>query len=421
MTQLVGRILRQPQVTKTGRADLDACYVLCHDARTGEVVSAIKKSLETEGMGDLALTVTGDAQSGEMPTVHKLTRRPEFAKLRLFVPKVTWVDVLGDVSRRELVYESDVLSRVDWSAVNVDCLAVAWAPGQQSAIGSYFSVDLSILNSQSAVAQSADAVLNALVDKARLVRGILDIAPNAWQVWAWIDAVVNRLVAAYAEHDVAASIDSLLERLRVDIEKERDRLAEQTFQSLVSEGRIEFRLRADATDYELPERATLELSGNPAMLVRSDGYTQVSKSLLTPALRSADMDGFEALFAGYIDEKAALTWWHRNVAKTQYGLQGWRRHKVYPDFVFGLVASAGKSQVVLLETKGLHLAGSSDTTYKAALLNRLSSAFIDERATRVGELILEGGQSQVVSCDLIFEEAWRGQLDQRYFDMAQPT
>ena len=422
MTQLVGRILRQPHVTKTGRADLDACYVLCHDARTGDVVSAIKKSLESEGMGDLAITVNGDAQSGEIPKLHKLTRRSEFAKLRIFVPKVTWVDISGDrILRRELVYERDVLSRLDWNAVNADSLAVAWAPGQQSAMGSHFSVDLSILNSQSAVAQTADAVLDARVDRARLVRGILDIAPNAWQVWAWIDAVVNRLVAAYAEHSVAASMDSLLERLRVDIEKERDRLAEQTFQSLVSEGQIEFRLRADATDYELPENATLELTGSPVMLVRSDGYTQVTKSLLTPALRSADMDGFEALFAGYIDEKAALKWWHRNVAKTQYGLQGWRRHKVYPDFVFGLVSSEGKSQVVLMETKGLHLAGSSDTTYKEALLNRLSKVFVDERATRVGELVLEGGQSQSVSCDLIFEEAWRGQLDQRYFDMAQPT
>ena len=417
MTQLVGRILRQPHVAKTGRADLDACYVLCHDARTGEVVSAIKKSLESEGMGDLAITVTGDVQPGDLPKVHKLTRRSEFAKLRIFVPKVTWVDVSGGVSRRELVYESDVLSRLDWNAVDADSLAVAWAPGQQSAMGSRFSVDLSILNSQSAVAQTADVVLDARVDRARLVRGVLDIAPNAWQVWAWIDAVVKRLVAAYAEDAVAASSDSLLERLRVDIEKERDRLAEQTFEALVSQGQIEFRLRADAMDYELPQTATLELTGKPDVLVRSDLCTPVSKSLLAPALRTGDMNDLEALVAGYIDEKAALKWWHRNVAKTQYGLQGWRRHKVYPDFVFGLVSSEGKSQVVLIETKGLHLAGSSDTTYKQALLNRLSQAFVDERVMRVGELVLEGVESQSVSCDLIFEDAWRGQIDQRYFDM----
>ena len=420
MTQLVGRILRQPQVTKTGRADLDACYVLCHDARTGAVVAGIKKSLENEGMGDLAITVTGDVLPGDLPQTHKLVRRPEFANLRIFVPKVTWVEkgAEGVASRRELVYESDVLSRVKWSELDVAALAVAWAPGQQQAMGSHFAVDLSILCGAASVEQQAEAEVVADVDRARLVRGVLDIAPNAWLVWQWVDAVVTRLAAIYALSAIAASVDSLLERLRVDIEKERDRLAQEVFESLVASGSIEFKLRADRQDYELPRDMLLEVCGKPSMLMRDDDFTPVSRSLLAPALRSADMDRFEAQFAGYLDEKRALTWWHRNVARSQYGLQGWRRHKVYPDFVFGLVAGDDVSRVVLMETKGLHLAGSSDTNYKNALMQRLTAAFADERAMRVGDLELDGASSQAVSCDLIFEQAWRGELDQRYFSAA---
>ena len=419
MTQLVGRILRQPHVTKTGRTDLDACYVLCHDARTGDVVSAIKKSLEGEGMGDLAVTVTGDTLPGDLPQTRKLTRRPEFEKLRIFVPKVTWVGDRSDrEARRELVYESDVLSRLDWSALNVAALANTWAPGQQLAMGSHFAVDLSILRGRDAVIQTPDPAVDARIDRARLVRGVLDIAPNAWQVWGWIEEVVARLCSVYSERAIAASAETLLERLRIDIEAERDRLAEEVFVALVGSGHIEFRLRADATDYELPQSMNLELSGKPIWLSRSDGQTLVEKSLLAPAWRGNDMDNFEAQFAGYIDEKKALRWWHRNVARAQYGLQGWRRHKVYPDFVFGLIAHDHESKVVLMETKGLQLAGSTDTRYKQQLLERLSEAFVDERMSRVGELALEGAGSQAVSCDLLFEQAWRGQLDQRYFDSA---
>lgn len=420
MTQLVGRILRQPQVTKTGRPDLDACYVLCHDARTGDVVAGIKKSLETEGMGDLAITVTGDVLPGDLPQTHKLARRPEFANLRIFVPKVTWVEraAQGVASRRELVYESDVLSRVKWSDLDVAVLAVAWAPGQQQAMGAHFSVDLSILRDAVGVAQQADAEVVPEVDRARLVRGVLDIAPNAWLVWQWVGAIITRLSATYSLSAIAASVDSLLERLRVDIEKERDRLAQEVFESLVTAGSIEFKLRADREDYELPKDMLLEVSGKPSMLLRDDGFTPVSRSLLAPALRSPDMDEFEAKFAGYLDEKRALVWWHRNVAKTQYGLQGWRRHKVYPDFVFGLVAGDSVSRVMLMETKGLHLAGSSDTNYKQALMKRLTAAFADERAIRVGDLELAGASSQAVSCDLLFDAAWRGDLDQRYFSAA---
>jgi len=42
MTQLVGRILRQPQAEKTGVAVLDECHVITHHADTADVVQAIK-------------------------------------------------------------------------------------------------------------------------------------------------------------------------------------------------------------------------------------------------------------------------------------------------------------------------------------------------------------------------------------------
>lgn len=141
----------------------------------------------------------------------------------------------------------------------------------------------------------------------------------------------------------------------------------------------------------------------------------IEKSLLEPALHTPHMNELEAAFAGYLDEREALRWWHRNVARTQYGLQGWRRHKVYPDFVFARVTGAGGTQIVVMETKGLHLQG-RDTAYKQALLDRLSKAFRDDRGPAVGELVLECGAEDVV-CDLVFDAAWRGVMNERYFAM----
>jgi hypothetical protein len=346
MTQLVGRILRQPHVTKTGREALDACYVLCHDAQTADVIKSIKNSLEGEGMGDLAMTVSG-ADAGEAKTRQvKLVRRAQLAQ----------------------------------------------AP-----------------DTPDALAQPAR------LDRARLVRALIDIAPNAWQVWAWVDGVVTRLLAGgLTEATVAASSASLIERLRVDLEVERDRLAQSAFEQGVSAGRIEFALRADATDYELPHEVVLDLAGEPQPLSRPD-VRPMAKSLLEPALRVADMNDFEAHFAGYLDGKQALQWWHRNVAKTQYGLQGWRRHKVYPDFVFGLVQQGGERKTVILETKGLHLPGSNDTQYKQAMLARLTQAFKDERWQQVGHLELAGGEQTAVVCDLLLDQAWQGTLESRFF------
>lgn len=418
MTQLMGRILRLPHVAKTGRAALDACYVLCHDARTGEVIKAIKQSLETEGMGDLALSVQGGGDNAAVKPV-TFKRRTEFKQLRIFLPRVTWVesDELGRKRRRELAYDSDILSQVDWSALQTGALAQDWAPAAQGELyaqSRQLEVGLEVLDHPELVRSQLALTAPAALDRARLVRGLLDIAPNAWWVWSWVDAVLSRFLLSYPEKVIAASSASLLERLRIDLETERDRLAQSVFETCVAKGQVEFRLRADATDYEIPDEFALELSGKPQPLVRDDDGKLVEKSLFEPALTALTDSGLERDVACYLDGKAALRWWHRNVAKSQYGLQGWKRNKVYPDFVFARLTEQGGQKLVVLETKGLHLAGSSDTAYKQLLLQRLTDAFADESLVPVGGLELVG-QAQSVVCDLVFDGDWKGTLNARQF------
>lgn len=249
------------------------------------------------------------------------------------------------------------------------------------------------------------------------MRALLDLAPNAWLVWEWVDVVVRRFLGnGVAEVVLASSTASLVERLRADVERERDRLAELVFEREVAAGRIRFALQADATDYELPMEAAVELPAKGAPPLMREDHRPVEKSLLEPAVRTPDMNEFEAAFAGYLDGKQALQWWHRNVAKSQYGLQGWKRHKIYPDFVFAYGTKGGKRRTVLLETKGLHLKGADDTTYKQALLQRLTEAFRDERHVLAGELVLAGTDSAELVCDLLFEEAaWRSTMESRVF------
>ena len=233
-------------------------------------------------------------------------------------------------------------------------------------------------------------------------------------MWSWVEAALSRLLAVYPERVIAASSASLLERLRIDLETERDRLAQAVFEACVASGQVEFRLRADATDYEIPDEFALELSGRPQPMARDDDGKLVEKSLFEPALAALTDSGLERDVACYLDSQAALRWWHRNVARSQYGLQGWKRNKVYPDFVFARLTGQGGQKLVVLETKGLHLAGSSDTAYKQALLQRLTEAFADESLVPVGGLELVG-QAQSVVCDLVFDGDWRGTLNARQF------
>lgn len=412
MTQLVGRILRQPGTVKTENAALDSCYVYCHDAQTGDVVDRIRKALQGEGMGDLSAQVrSGDAAAEDANTLN-LKRRPAFAGWRLFLPRVTWDD---GSTRRELVYESDVLAGLDWAAFDATRLATRWAPSSQTPGSDHVLVDLGVLHGGGVSQAASEAAATVELDRARIVRALIDLAPNAWRVWRWVADVVDRLKkSGVAEIDIARSSASLIEALRVEIEAERDRLAEAYFNAMVAAGRITFSLRADAADYELPTEQVVSFVGTAVPLQRPDAHP-VAKSLLEPALRLSDSNDFEADFAGYLDSRAALQWWHRNVAKTQYGLQGWRRNKIYPDFVFGKVDEGGLRRMVVLETKGAHLGGSIDTAYKQALLERLTTIFKDEGGSPAGALSLQKADGSEVVCDLLLDQAWQSVLERRYF------
>ncbi|OIQ76325.1 type III restriction enzyme, res subunit [mine drainage metagenome] len=418
MTQLMGRILRLPHVAKTGRAALDACYVLCHDAKTGDVVKAIKQSLETEGMGDLGLAVTGPG-SEAVTRKETFKRRPQFASLSIYLPRVTWVelDAMGNKRRRELAYESDIIGRIDWADLNAQALAQDWAPDAQGQHGAQLHLGLELLRAQQhnpnmEPVEDDNALLK--LDRARLVRGLIDIVPNAWLAWGMVEAVLGQLLAkGLLERAIAASSASLLERLRADLEAERDRLAQTVFEHCLQQGWVEFRLRADATDYALPQEFALEMSGKPTPMIRDDAK-QIEKSLFEPAWTALADSTLERDVACYLDSQAALQWWHRNVAKAQYGLQGWKRNKVYPDFVFARLSGEGSNTVVVLETKGLHLAGSEDTQYKQALLQRLTQACAQQGVSSAGEVELIG-DGQALVCDLVFDTAWQGSLNARYF------
>jgi type III restriction enzyme len=416
LTQLIGRILRQPQVAKTGRPALDECYVFCHDAQTAEVVNSVKASLEGAGMGDLAVSVrTSSGDSDALPTT-RLRRRPGFERMRIFLPRVTWNGGDDRASRRELVYESDVLSNLDWQFLDPARLCQSWAPTPDTSSGTRLRLDLGILSEvgELPIAQPVERGGSASLDREFVVRALLDLVPNPWIAWTLVAAVVDRLQSTgLSERTIAGSLASFVERLRADIETERDSLAEAAFDRLVQSGCIAFSLRADMADYSIGDTFEIAGSATARSLQRSDGNT-IERSLFTPCLESLLDSGFETEFACYLDSQRAVHWWHRNVARTQYGLQGWKRHKIYPDFVFAKVPVADHATLVVMETKGAHLKN-EDTDYKQKLLARLSSIYRDDSARRVGELELVAKGGQTVVCDLLFDEAWQGTMEHRHF------
>lgn len=403
MTQLVGRILRQPYAMKTNVEALDQCYVFCHHASTKEVVAGIKDSLEKDGMADLVQEIReADGSGKKSNAARKVARRKGFEKVQIYMPIVNAVE--GETIR-PLNYEHDILMEVEWSQIDIQPL-IDSIPENITLIKSQMT-QITVSDGEdgeffkTAKAKAIDEI--SLFDPVYATRIVSDIVPNPWIARGLIAGIIEGLQKRGFDQEKIGLLSSfILEELRKYLVVQRDNLAEEIFITKVAEESIQFRLRTDTHNWVMPEHMWTDLAENSEKLTRSNGDV-VEKSLFAPAYK-LEFNNDEQDFACYLDEHKALVWWHRNVAKSgQYFVQGWRKNKVYPDFIFAV----NDKRVVVIETKGDQLDGNLDTKYKKKLLQTINDNFKVERVKKAGELELVFDDSTTLSCDVLLMSEWK--------------
>lgn len=411
LTQLVGRILRQPNTIKTGVNALDECYVICHHASTREVIDAVKAGLEQDGMSDLADQIREYKGDGhKRPEPRSIARRDEFKSSKIFLPQVNRVD--GEIVR-PFDYEQDILLRLPWEKMTPDS-AFAERVKKLTTTASARTVRIGLndnLTDKDFITKTEGEVRQELeaFDPVYVVRSIVDIVPNPWHARQIVtEAVVLLTVTGLDEEALGQRQPHIIEELRKTLIGIRDKLAEELFTSDVVAGNVQFRLRTDGKNWRMPDTMPTDRAANSQELRRDDGQI-VKQSLFDPAYRD-EFNDYEQQVACYLDSEAAVRWWHRNVAKRQYGMQGWRKPKIYPDFIFALSAAGGVEHLMIVETKGDHLAGNSDTEYKKKLLELCSGSFSWENVTCVGELELVYNPQTTVSCAMVYQKDWQSEL-----------
>jgi len=349
---------------------------------------------------------TGDPTAPSGPRL--VRRRGRFANTEIFLPLVLYV---ADDRIRELLYEDDILSAVEWQEVDVSSLVSRIPDNVASAERQMQRISLAESGEDRIVVEEAGGNHETLVfDTAYAVRMVSDIVPNAW----WSREIVGRLVSGLESRGFTMAMlgrlsGLIIEELRKWLSQRRDQMAESLFREAVIAGRIQFRLRADGRNWRLPFSAmTFEPEGADQLLGGNGGA--LGKSLFSPIYKGDFSSQDERDIAVYLDSDKALTWWHRNVARSHFSIQGWRREKVYPDFIFAVRHGEHQNRMVVLEMKGKHLAGNDDTEYKKAVLKLMSNAFSDDSLQHVGELDLVVDGRSKVECDLVLIPDWKTRL-----------
>ena len=378
------------------------------------MVRAIKDGLEKDGLADLVVQVSGgDAGTAERAS-RKLPRREEFAKAEIYLPRVLRVD---GAEVRDLDYETDLLSAIDWRGFDPSGIAATIPDNAQAAVSQLQRIRLADSGDELIVGERVSAGTETLAfDPSYAVRVISDLVPNPFVGREIVERMLDTLRARGVGEGKLGQLASLIiEELRKGLDAERSARAETLFKGEVAAGHIQFRLRLDGQNWRMPFTMETTEPVDARQLLSQDGGA-LGKSLFSPVYES-ELNKDERDVAVYLDGDAAISWWHRNVARAQYGLQGWKRSRIYPDFIFAAGGAGAPRRITVLETKGDHL-DNLDTDYKRALLSFLSGKFQWDDATPAGELQLVQNTGESIECTLILMSEWKAKLPSFLADRA---
>jgi type III restriction enzyme len=242
---------------------------------------------------------------------------------------------------------------------------------------------------------------------------MLDVVPNPWQGARILDDTLAKLRKRADEKTIVNSRLTLVDRMARDLREQLEAEAEGIFRAKVKSGEIVFKLLAaplDELNFQFHEIFKIHVASgdDKAPLLRDIG-TPLERSLYETAFKK-QVNGFEKDVALYLDGKDAVTWWWRIAARRDWGLQGWMKNKVYPDFLIHLDADKDVARFLVLETKGKHLEGSEDTDFKGKFFNLLEEAYT--KGVEAGEVdLFDDRPDEMRFRILIQESAWEPDLE----------
>ncbi|MBI2518025.1 MAG: DEAD/DEAH box helicase family protein [Opitutae bacterium] len=410
LTQLVGRILRQPYAKKTGVPALDESYVFCFQRRGEDLLAEVKKGFAAEGLGDLRDHIReerdGTVAAGE---TQALKPRPVLAKAakRLVLPTFM---VRDGKEWRPAHYEADILSRVSWDKVDVSPLAnLPLLAVKDKDVELRAGLDETALGDAENTAVAMPASKTATLDYAFVAGHVIDVMPNPWRGHDLTKRVFETLLRNHPRELVADNFVFIVEELRKRLETERDRLAEGVFRALLKQDEMRFILVGDdlGLEHGLPNRLPKTITRAPGeKKATRDGGDQFELDLFD-FVPADGLNTLEQRVATYLDEQEdLLLFWYRNRSRRDYAVQGWKRGRIYADFIFASKADDSPEEfdrVFVVETKGLHLKKFADTDYKRSVFG-----ICNEHARKKGwsEFVPQMSGS-IMSFDVVDEEEWQ--------------
>jgi type III restriction enzyme len=238
---------------------------------------------------------------------------------------------------------------------------------------------------------------------------LVDVCPNPWRGNELVRAVFEHYLKSHSREVVSDNFVHIMEHIRVRLSEARDVLAHEVFESLLSSGEMRFIVVAEDFGFNrLPKEQKIPERGRRAL--KTNGK-QFELNLFEDVMED-DLNDLENAVASYMEDQEELFFWYRNAPRKDYRVQGWKRERIYADFIFALASEKASkaepySRVYVVETKGAHLKN-EDTDYKRSVFSRCTELATESDWAHVAPEM----KTKRMRFEVIAEQEWQTKLNE---------
>jgi type III restriction enzyme len=368
ITQLIGRILRQPRAKKTGILELDESYVYYAKGDTSELLNKVIKGFEDEGLGDLVsqMQVLNKPEVNPKKTV-KI--KDEFKKYEYAFYLPVWVKTLDkDDKFRTFKYVLDIKPYLDFDKLNLSKELIEKIKNSLSSEHkekNTLSVTIDEKSEIKSQVEKIEETFESSISLSYITRRFGELIDNAFLsrkiALVWLEILKKEI-----GEEKLTEYFSFITALLVDyIETYKQKREEEIFKEEVEADKIKLAITNDKTiGFKVPNSDVITTTNIPNLY----DYN------LYDDVEVASLNTLEKKVVEILEKQETTLFWFRNrVARNWYAIQGWREHKIRPDFVVAKKKDNDEIEIVyLIESKGEHLLGNNDTTYKNNVLQKMT-------------------------------------------------
>ena len=385
MTQLIGRILRQPDQRRLPEEfrDLNESYIYCLHKRAGEISKDVKSALEKEGYeGDTASLIIDASDKDRLRNDRVVRMREEFADLyrkpfegKIYLPHFC---VRDGEKFEALDYFRHLISQVDETRFAYGRINWSLTQDLKEAKDRFYRISLG-----EDMQREHESDTDPVEPDASVCAWIVASLPFEYLSYKQLNRIVESVYKELIKSNMVEGRLALVKFVVRDhiqrfVQEQLDVQTEAAFKKLFKAGRVSFYLECAQCRFEIPASFTIHATG-PLTALTHDNGDQIAKSLFD-FVESERQNSYESAVALVLDRDVNVLWWYRNlVGEEHFAIQGYRKNRIRPDFV----VQSGRDKkpehrVVVIESKGKHLEGNPDTKYK-----RTIASYFEEAGKRV--------------------------------------